>query len=68
MLIIQPTINQIVECFDPNDDQLELTLPMIKQRSNEEREHDLAQEKVFDLTMQLKQVILLLPRNGVLEK
>ena len=68
MLIIQPTINQIVECFDPNDDQLEFTLPMIKQRSNEEREHDLAQEKVFDLTMQLKQVILLLPRNGVLEK
>ena len=68
MLIIQPTINQIVECFDPNDDQLELTLPMIKQRSNEEREHDLAQEKVFDLTMQLKQVILLLQRNGLLEK
>jgi hypothetical protein len=27
MFIFQPTINQIIECFDPNDDKLESTLP-----------------------------------------
>jgi hypothetical protein len=27
LYIFQPTINRIVECFDPNDDKLESKLP-----------------------------------------
>ncbi|CAF4169559.1 unnamed protein product, partial [Adineta steineri] len=60
-----PTINQIVECFNPNDDNHSSILSQIKRRTNEEMEHDVSQEKVFDMTIELKGISLVLPQNGV---
>ncbi|CAF0860696.1 unnamed protein product [Rotaria sordida] len=63
-----PTINKIIECFDPNNDNLMSTLSKIKKRTIEEMEQDLSQQKVFDMTIQLKGISLLLPKNGILYK
>ena len=83
LYIFQLTINQIVECFDPNTDNLPPTLTQfvfficllsdqmsvlrrIKRRTNDEMEDDLVQEKIFDMTIQLKGISLCLPENGKL--
>ncbi|CAF3407571.1 unnamed protein product [Rotaria socialis] len=63
-----PTINKIVECFDPNNDKLSSTLPEIKRRTTEEMEQDFSGEKIFDMTIQLKGISLILPENGILQK
>ncbi|CAF3466630.1 unnamed protein product [Rotaria sp. Silwood1] len=63
-----PTINKIVECFDPNNDKLISTLSEIKRRTIEEMERDLSQSKIFDMTMQLKGISLILPENGIFYK
>ncbi|CAF1307539.1 unnamed protein product [Rotaria sp. Silwood1] len=63
-----PTINKIVECFDPNNDKLISTLSQIKRRTIEEMERDLSQSKIFDMTMQLKGISLILPENGIFYK
>ena len=83
---LQPTINQIVSHFDPNDENLATIsipfvilftrwwglngspLPSIKHRTLAEMEDDLTQEKVFDLTIQLNGISLLLPGKGVLHE
>jgi hypothetical protein len=50
-----------------------LTLPQsvlyrLKRRTIEEMEQDLSREKVFDMTIQLRGISLLLPENGVADR
>lgn len=40
----------------------------IKQRSIEEMEEDLKHEKIFDMSIELKGISLILPENGILYK
>ncbi|CAF2072620.1 unnamed protein product [Rotaria magnacalcarata] len=63
-----PTINKIVECFDPNNDKLSSTLPELKRRTIEEMKQDFNREKIFDMTIQLNGISLILPESGILHK
>ncbi|UJR32361.1 hypothetical protein I4U23_019824 [Adineta vaga] len=60
-----PTINHIVECFDTNITDQWPTTSEITQRTIEEMEQDLSREKIFDMTLQLQGISLILPGNDM---
>ncbi|CAF0957019.1 unnamed protein product [Adineta steineri] len=73
LLIMEPltiiydgaTINEIVENFEPIDTKITFTNPIIKQRTREELEHDVFNQKIFDMTMQIKSLSLVSPEYGI---
>ncbi|CAF0799712.1 unnamed protein product [Adineta steineri] len=73
LLIMEPltiiydgaTINEIVENFEPIDTKITFTNPIIKQRTREELERDVFNQKIFDMTMQIKSLSLVSPEYGI---
>ncbi|CAF1448566.1 unnamed protein product [Adineta ricciae] len=56
-----PTINHIVQCFETNVDDVWSAVAQIKERTIEEMEQDLLHEKIFDMTLHLQGISLVLP-------
>ncbi|CAF3445520.1 unnamed protein product [Rotaria socialis] len=59
------TINEIVAQFEPIDENDCVVSSQIKQRTIKEIEKDLSNEKIFEMTMQIKGLSLLSPEYGV---
>ena len=73
--------NRIVDCFGPNENVNYLKSPeyvhkivcgveesslfRVKQRQDEEMEIDLSLEKQFDMIIELKEILIVLPKNGI---
>ncbi|CAF4563753.1 unnamed protein product, partial [Rotaria sp. Silwood2] len=72
LLIMEPltiiyhaaTINEIVSHFEPIDKKTCSSTSIIKQRTFQQMENDLSNKKIFDMTMQIKGLSLLLPEYG----
>ncbi|CAF2148160.1 unnamed protein product [Rotaria magnacalcarata] len=59
------TINEIVAQFEPIDENDCVVSSQIKQRTIKEIEKNLSNEKIFEMTMQIKGLSLLSPEYGV---
>ncbi|CAF0873895.1 unnamed protein product [Rotaria sordida] len=63
-----PTINQLMECFDTNDNIIWKAAPKLIQHTIMEMEDKLLSKKILDMNIDLKGVSILLPECGVYQE